>query len=304
MLNKNTMHIDKTVFQNASPFPHVCLDDFLDPSFANDLHDQFPSPERDDSYYDYCIEDGGARGTNYANPDPLRFPPAFKKLDKLFSSSSFLNHLSNITGIDDLIYDPDYQGGGLRASENQAFLPIHLDFNRHPKVPKWHRRINLLYYLNHNWSDEKGGHIQVHRDPQILGSDVSLVNEFAPIFNRAFIFETSESSWHGFRKLNLNDGERRKCFSIYFYTLQRPEGDIPFRNTEYVEPPLPPALLEKLSEDDRMILRNLIRRRDDRIALLYKLRREFDGKYSDLWAQYEYYHSKYKAYREKFGDFD
>jgi hypothetical protein len=30
-------------------------------------------------------------------------------------------------------------------------------------------------------------------------------------------------------------------------------------------------------------------RRDDRIAMLYDLRRSFDSKYSHLWHEYEYY---------------
>jgi len=33
----------KHKFQNAAPFPHFCIDNFLDRDFANEIYDSFPS---------------------------------------------------------------------------------------------------------------------------------------------------------------------------------------------------------------------------------------------------------------------
>lgn len=304
MLSKHTQEklLDyREAFKTADPFPFVCMDDFLDTDSIVSLNRSFPT-EKDPGYADYCIEDGGKRGSNYANPDPSSFPDAFKALDTFLSSSEFIRFLESLTGIEGLLYDPEYQGGGLRESRKRGFLPVHLDFNKHPKTG-YHRRLNLLLYLNEGWHDDWGGHIQVHRDPRKHVAD-SLVQGFSPINNRCFIFETSEHSWHGFSKLNCPENAGRKAVSIYYFTKTRPEGDVPFRNTEYVEPPLPDYIKpgHSLTAEDVELIKMFLRRRDDRIQMLYELRRTADGKYTHLWSEYEYYLDKFRQYQKAYGD--
>ena len=109
--------------------------------------------------------DDGKVGTNYANPQRDTWNSTYKKLDSLLQSEGFIDYLKSLTGIDGLIYDPTYQGGGIRISRDETFLPVHLDFNRHPKNHKLHRRLNILIYMNIDWKDSYGGHIQVHENP-------------------------------------------------------------------------------------------------------------------------------------------
>jgi hypothetical protein len=58
--------------------------------------------------------------------------------------------------------DPAYvefcrqNGGGIRESPSGTFLPVHIDFNHHPRTLH-HRRLNLLLYLNEQWDDGLGG---------------------------------------------------------------------------------------------------------------------------------------------------
>lgn len=304
MFSKKTINnqgVYHDAFKMADPFPFVCMDEFLDAEAITALNKSFPS-EKDPNYFDFCVEDGGNRGSNYANPEPQTFPEAFKRLDKFLSSRELIKYLETVTGIKGLQYDPEYQGGGLRESKKRGFLPVHLDFNRHPKTG-YHRRLNLLLYLNEGWKEEWGGHIQAHRDPRQFTND-SLVKGFSPINNRCFIFETSEHSWHGFSKLDCPDGQGRKAVSIYYFTETRPEGDVPFRNTEYVEPPLPVDIKAgyRLTVEDEELIKTFLKRRDDRIQMLYELRRGADGKYTHLWSEYEYYLDKFKKYQEKYGD--
>lgn len=140
----------------------------------------------------------------------------------------------------------------------------------------------------------------MHLDPTVH-RDQSLVESFAPLLNRVFIFETSETSWHGFDRLDVPAGMSRRAWSIYYYTKDR-EGaaEIKRRNTEYVEPPLPADLGpgHVLSQQDVELLRTMLKRRDDRIAMLYDMRRTFDDRYAHLWNEYEYYLGKFREREE------
>ncbi len=278
----------RSQFHGAEPFPHVVIDNFFQPEFLARLHQDFPI--KNEEYDRFCIEDGGKVGTNYANGSVDTFPEAFKQLDTLVKSKEFLGLVTEVTGIPKLEYDPDYFGGGIRESQSGIFLPPHLDFNHHPKSFS-HRRLNLLFYFNPGWQEAWGGNLQVHKDP-IAFSGRSLVNSYMPINNRCLIFETSEISWHGFDRLNLAEGKSRRTFTIYYYTKHRPnENSVKFHNTEYVEPPLPPHFTvgHALTDADVHLLHEYITRRDQRIQMLYDLRRELEGKLQHVWEQYEYY---------------
>ena len=55
--------------------------------------------------------------------------------------------LERLTGIEGLIPDPYFVGGGLHQIESGGKLDIHVDFNRLEKT-NLDRRLNLLIYLN------------------------------------------------------------------------------------------------------------------------------------------------------------
>ena len=276
-------------FSTAYPFPHLCIDGFFADDFVQALAADFP--RRDDpDYARFCLEDGNRVGNNYANNDPSTFPGAFAQLDRLSADPAFREYLSRITGISDLEFDPAYHGGGIRESRSKVFLPVHLDFNYHPQTLS-HRRLNFLFYLNERWDPAWGGNLEVHLDPNVY-RDRSLVSSYTPAMNRVLIFETSETSWHGFDRLDPPEGVSRRAWSIYYYTRTRDGAEtIKRRNTEYVEPGLPARFREGhvLSGEDVQLLREMMLRRDERIAMLYEMRRTFDDRYAHLWNEYEYY---------------
>jgi len=61
-----------------------------------------------------------------------------------------------LTGIDALVPDPHFEGGGLHQIEPGGHLKVHADFNRHPRTGLA-RRLNALIYLNRDWKPEYGG---------------------------------------------------------------------------------------------------------------------------------------------------
>ena len=70
----------------------------------------------------------------------------FRSIFREFNSRQFLLFLETLTGIENLIPDPYFLGGGIHSSKKGGFLNIHTDFNWHHKL-QLHRRVNVLIYF-------------------------------------------------------------------------------------------------------------------------------------------------------------
>ena len=98
-----------------------------------------------------------------------------------------------------------------------------------PKLGLW-RRINLLVYLNKNWQPEYGGDLELWNKEM-----TEMVTKVAPNFNRAVIFYTDDNSPHGYKAINIPEGESRKSFYTYFYT--KPEDGLHYRDSKFISRP-------------------------------------------------------------------
>ena len=178
-------------FQGNKSFRHVVIDHFLEPKFAERLRGEFPpfDPKQ-------ALNEFGEVGRKAVVPDVKRLGRSFREFDQLIRSRDFLSLVEQITGIPELLYDPDYAGGGTHENRHGQDLDPHVDFNYHPRK-NLHRRLNLILFLNPVWDPAWGGALELHEDPWAAtgGNRVSTIQ---PIENRCVIFETSEHSWHGF----------------------------------------------------------------------------------------------------------
>jgi hypothetical protein len=202
-------------------------------------------------------------------------------MDDLVRNADFLALVEKITGISGLQYDPFYFGGGTHENRDGQDLDPHIDFNYHP-VTSQHRRLNLIIYLNEGWEDAWGGSLQLHRDPYLepAADEIATVT---PLMNRCVIFETTESSWHGFERINLPAGQKdrsRKSFAVYYYTETRPKAETgEEHSTIYVERHLPDRFAPgmQLEVEDIEEIKRLLKRRDQHLQRLYRENRELLG---------------------------
>lgn len=254
------------LFMSAQPFRHVIIDDFLTPDFASALLAAFPAFEKGN----FVGDDGRPGGKSTV--DRVRgLGDAYSRLDDVIQSREFLDLVGRITGIENLIYDPFYLGGGTHENRHGQALKAHIDFNYHPSE-RWHRRLNLIIYLNHEWDEAWGGMFDLYRDPH---ADATPVVRVPPLFNRCVIFETNEKSWHGFDMIELPEEKRhisRKSIALYFYSTDRPQEEKAGRHTtHYVNAQLPQRLQSghTLTESDMAQLRQLLAQRDGQLRDLY-----------------------------------
>lgn len=258
----------RSQFNKADPFKHAVIEDFFSDGFCQRLVAGFPP--FDDRL---AMNENGEVGQKCTHQDLASLGGPWTQVDRFIKTPGFLNWLSEATGIDDLLYDPHYFGGGTHENRHGQELDVHVDFNRHP-ITGWHRRLNLIVYLNDEWDEDWGGAIEFHKDPR--DTENNTITTVKPALNRAVIFETTYWSWHGFKRIGLPEGDRntrsRKSLALYFYTRTRPEAELtPPHSTIYVERQLPehiqPGVV--LSEHDHATIVRLLARRDQHLKRLY-----------------------------------
>lgn len=203
-------------YQQAKPFPHIVIDDFLPPEVLDRVLDEFPKVDAIDwQKFDAAPE------KKLASKSELQMGEMTRLLLYQLNSSTFLNFLEGLTGITGLIPDPHFVGGGLHQIQRGGFLKMHVDFNRHTKL-NLDRRLNLLIYLNKNWKEEYGGHLELW-DDQVTQCGKKIL----PIFNRCVIFSTTDFSYHGHPEpLTCPEGETRKSLALYYYSNGRPASEV------------------------------------------------------------------------------
>jgi hypothetical protein len=139
----------------------------------------------------------------------------------VMKSSTMVRFLEQLSGIQNLIPDPHFFGSGLHFTDGDGGkLNIHADFN----VLKSHgidQRVNVFIYLNDDWLDEYGGHLELwSRDMK------SCMKRISTSLGRLVVFSTTDFSYHG-HPLPMTAPKGRVCRSValYYYSNGRPAED-------------------------------------------------------------------------------
>ncbi|GAB3254500.1 2OG-Fe(II) oxygenase [Nocardioides dilutus] len=214
-------------FKSATPFPHVVIDDFLPPELLEQVLAEFPRREQIDwDQFDT------AREVKLALADVEQMGPTTRHLLAEFNSAVFTDFLTALTGIEKLIPDPQYSGGGLHQIQRDGFLKVHADFNKHPAFDLY-RRLNGILYLNKDWQEEYGGHLQIW-DPDMTTCEKKVL----PVFNRFLIFATLDDAYHGHPDpLTCPPDRARRSMALYYYTVEKPSGTLTDHTTLFKQRP-------------------------------------------------------------------
>jgi Rps23 Pro-64 3,4-dihydroxylase Tpa1-like proline 4-hydroxylase len=212
-------------FMGADPYPHIVIDDFLNPEALENLLAEFPDKSKK-VWHDYQ--------THFENKQELngegKMGDFTQHLLYQFNSAPFLQFLETLTGIDNLIPDPYFFGGGIHQLNRGGKLAIHADFSKHIKWPL-DRRINAILYLNKDWKEEYNGNLE------LWDTDVTkCVKKVLPIFNRLLVFTVTDFNMHGVPEvINCPEDMSRKSLAFFYFTNGRPASEIDPSKTLHVK---------------------------------------------------------------------
>jgi len=202
----------KTAYASADPFPSIYFDNLFNPDVLKKILTEFPDMSKNPD-----LKYNDANQVKLASKGEYRFGETTREFMHYLNSQPFLEFLTELTGIENLIPDPFYDGGGMHQIQPGGMLKIHADFNKHPRT-KLDRRLNVLIYLNEDWKEEYGGQFELW-DLEMKECRKSIL----PIFNRMAMFSTTSTSWHGNPNVvKCPEGRSRKSLALYYYTNGRP----------------------------------------------------------------------------------
>jgi hypothetical protein len=197
---------------DASPFPHFVFPDALDRRTAAACGREFPTPDGPWHTFTGELEAGKQEGAaSIAGP-------CVAALHEELASDAFVAWLRTVSGVEDLVADPDRHGGGIHQSGPGARLGTHVDFNVRGDLV---RAVNVIVFVGdqNEWRDgdgwriDTGGLLELGAD-----SDVKVV----PRPGVLVVFEASNTSWHGHPVPMVEGSPLRKSVPAYFY---RPLAD-------------------------------------------------------------------------------
>ena len=210
-------------YQGASPYPHIVLENFLNPEVLDTCIAEFNKLNESDGWINYKHYNEDKRGLNKMD----LLPETIRATINALNAPPFLKWLSSLTGIKDLQKDESLEGGGIHQSGKGGYLNIHADFTVHPHHRNWQRRVNVLVYLNKDWQEEWGGKLELW-DKQMKACEAKVL----PVYNRCVIFNTDADSYHGHPEpMTCPENVYRRSIALYYYTVETN----PYRRATYYQ---------------------------------------------------------------------
>lgn len=192
---------------SAQPFPHMVVEGWFDPVLLELVAEEFnalPRTEWTTQFNDYARVE--------RSRTDARIGPASQLYFSLIHSSFFLNLLSYVSGVNDLVPDPHLFGGGLHETLPGGSFGIHADFDRHPRNALNNEMV-FITYLNKDWQPEWNGALELWD-----AGKQQCVGKVEPEFGRSILMTHGKTHFHGHSlPLAPPPGRTRRSVAAYYY---------------------------------------------------------------------------------------
>lgn len=209
----------RQAFLSAVPYQHVVIDGFLRPDSYEAVLASLPSVRESERSSDYVF----ARN-KFENPFFDKSAPVLAELRAELVGEIFTGFLQELYR-KPVFVDPDFVGGGLHQGGEGSYLDMHADFSRHPLEREWVRELNILLYLNRDFQEAWGGHLEM------VNAHDGNVGRVAPQGNRLVIMLTKGHTLHGYKPISFPPDRMRTSIAAYAYSVDNDFVAHPERST-------------------------------------------------------------------------
>ena len=192
---------------NAKPFPHLVVSDWFDPVLLELVREEF------DLYgtknWRFLVDDQQRvhRSTSFCG-----FGPASEIYFNTVNSGWFVDLLSQISGVEDLLPDPQLYGGGLHETRPGGKFGIHRDFDRHIRHGLDNRMV-FMTYLNKDWDPAWGASLELWG-----GEPQHCIRSIPPELGTSVLLLHGPTSFHGHPlPMTAPAGQTRRSVATYYY---------------------------------------------------------------------------------------
>lgn len=210
-------------FARGTPFPHIVLDGLFPPAALELVmreHPEGTTRKGCAAAASKCFKEGRRRKhVDYVQhlkgvvDQEADMGPGLRLLFSMLKGSVFVNFLEQLSGVTGLLPDPHYRGSGLHLTAPGGLLQVHADFNRYVKYDL-RRRVNTFVFLNKDWREEYGGHLELW-DRNLTACHKRVL----PVFGRFVAFASTDFSYHGHpQPLAAPAGRIRRSIALYYFS--------------------------------------------------------------------------------------
>lgn len=206
-------------FKNASPFPYVVLDNFLQKEYFDALANEISVPGDATRGKTFNTEYEKNKWISTNN----ELPPLLTDLISALNSKEWVDNLKRFTGIQSLVQS--FCGNTLLANYHVmkpgGFLAPHVDHAQDPETGLPHV-LNIILYLSPQWDPANGGSTLLYDK---CGKNIMAKVEYKP--NRAVIFLHTPYSFHCVEQIKPNlSMVRRTVYVDYYSESKNPYKDL------------------------------------------------------------------------------
>lgn len=206
-ITEKLAHLEK-MWSESRPVQHFYIDDLLPIEVVVKASEGFPSIEQ-------MNRRSSIREKKYTSAKMMHWGESTRDVFLALQSKGVMQAIEKVTGIKNLVGDPNGYAGGISAMEKNDFLNPHLDNSSHPKIDGY-RRLNALFYVTPDWELHHGGNLE------LWSPDLKQKIEVASKFNRLVVMNTNNQSLHSVN--HITEPRIRKCISNYYFNDQSPMG--------------------------------------------------------------------------------
>lgn len=220
----------------AAPYPHLSAVDWFNPDLLNLIIEEFELNEQQRLLRLH---------TNYQDVHRSEYQetlgPATELYFSLINSSWFVQLLSTISGVANLIVDHTRFGGGMHSTKRGGHFAIHSDYNRHRETGLTNKMV-FITYLNH-WQEDWGGELELWDSQAKV-----CVSKIKPDFGRSVLLLNGKNNFHGHpNPWNApNSAPRRSVANYYFANDFAKLDSSVYRGSIYSSPEIADKVIDSI----------------------------------------------------------